>query len=205
MERRNELDDRASNRHEMLAPLKRILSLGPTDMCLVSSGPTLADVANFSGGRSWVHPGKIGNTILPMGAERFLATSDSPVEMGPCSEETTAVSRILCPPESQPRTIAYHTRCETLRCPPNWLPSARELKLRRCMMLANGDQTVEDFLHNWGPVGHGERTAQESVQSRTPVEQRRVGARSLRGGRGLNSNLLERATGSGIDCAKHKK
>ena len=165
MERRIKRTRRpSSNRHEMLAPLlKRILSLGPTyTMCLVSSRPTLAEsVANFSSGSAWVHPGKIGNTILPKGPERILATPNSPVEIGPCSAEATAVSRILGPPEIPPRTIECHTRCETLRCPPNWLPAARELTLRRSMMLENGDQ---QFLH-------GERTAKESVQSRTPVEQ----------------------------------
>ena len=74
-------------------------------------------------------------------------------------------------PEIPPRTIACHTCCETLRRPPNWLAAARELALRRCMLQENGDQIVEDFLHNLGPVRHRERTAQGSVQPRTPEEQ----------------------------------
>ena len=119
MERRIKRTRRpSSNRHEMRHCSRGSCPSGPTDtMCLVTSGLLAESVSNFSGGSAWVHPGKIGNTILPMRPERILATPDSPMEI------RTAVSRILGPPQIPPRTIACHTRCETLLRPPNWLPA----------------------------------------------------------------------------------
>ena len=198
----------------MLAPLlKRILSLRPTDTNvsgLVGTGPG-GKCVELLWRQHVGSPGKIGNTILPMRPERILATPDSPMEMGPCNAEAIAVSRILGTPEIPPRTIACHTCCETLRRPPNWLATARELALRRCMLQENGDQIVEDFLHNLGPVRHREedRTRERPTENSRGAEhhraRRRVGAQSLRGGRGLRSDLLEGPRGSGIGCATHKK
>ena len=117
-------------------------------VCLVSLGLTLAEnVSNFSGGSTLFTRERLATQSCQ--PEKILTTPDSRMEMGPCNTESIGVSRILGTPEIPPRTIACHTChtcCETLRRPPNWLPAARELTVRKCSK--NGDQNVQDFLHN---------------------------------------------------------
>ena len=85
MERRIKRIRRPSSSRHVLAPqLKRILSPQPTDtMCLISSGPTLAEVCLTSLAAARGFTGKIGET------RKNVGTPDNPMDLGCACDPAT--------------------------------------------------------------------------------------------------------------------